>query len=139
MQHWQWQFVNRPLLRPLASRGPSNIVHLYSGRRRHEDVQNWMEFYVDQQYSHFMNIYTPLLWNKLLDLARGGRLLALLFCPPCQSWSAARFHSLQSPDDALPARGPCPLRLAVARARTLSELLQLSVGSCLPVKGIWLL
>ena len=85
-----------------------------------------------------MNIHSPALWNHLLDYARAGRLLALLLGPPCETWSAARGHPLPGDD----RRGPRPLRTAAdlwgLPLLSLAELLQLSVGNCLLLKGIWL-
>ena len=85
-----------------------------------------------------MNIHSPALWNHLLDYARAGRLLALLLGPPCETWSAARCHPLPGED----RRGPRPLRTAAELwglpLLTLAELMQLSVGNCLLLKGIWL-
>ena len=85
-----------------------------------------------------MNIHSPALWNHLLDYARAGRLLALLLGPPCETWSAARGHLLPGED----RRGPRPLRTATELwglpFLALAELMQLSVGNCLLLKGIWL-
>lgn len=93
---------------------------------------------IDTAIHHSMNIHSPALWNHLLDYARAGRLLALLLGPPCETWSAARCHSLPEGE----RRGPRPLRTAAELLdmplRTLAELLQLSVGHCLLLKDIWL-
>ena len=153
-QRCQWKFLRHPVQRPLATIGPYFIVHLYSGRRRESDFQHWMQFYLDTDHVALsacayvisidtaihdsMNIHSPALWNKLLDLARGGRLLAMLLEPPCETWSAARNQPL--PDEE--RTGPRPVRTASELwgmpLRSLSELLQLSVGNCLLLKGIWL-
>jgi len=149
-----WVFHTRPTMRAISPEGPYYVVHLYSGRRREQDFQFWMEKYLDENHSrlrgctyvisidtaihHTMNIHSPELWNHLLDCARAGRLLGLLLGPPCETWSAARNHVLQDEG----RRGPRPLRTAAELwgmpLRTLSELLQLSVGNCLLLKGIWL-
>ena len=111
----RWTFCTRPSLRPASKEGPYYIVHLYSGRRRDYDFQYWMEKYLNEHHPqlrgcvyHSMNIHSPALWNHLLDYARAGRLLALLLGPPCETWSAARCHSLPEGQ----RRGPRPLRTA---------------------------
>ena len=151
-----WIFCCQPLVRPLATEGPFYIIHLYSGRRREGDFHFWMErnlmdmtdqmsgtVYVislDTAIHSSMNVHSPALWDRLLDLAREGRLIAMLMGPPCETWSAARNHPL---DNAGGLRnGPRPLRSATQlwgmEMRTMAELLQLSVGNCLLLKGIWL-
>ena len=79
------------------------------------------------------------LWSKLLNLARGGRLLGVLLGPPCETWSSARFHRALDSDD---YNGPRPLRMRRdlwgLAMRTFRELLQLDVGNCLLLRGIWL-
>lgn len=152
----QWIFHQQPRLRPLATEGPFFILHLYSGRRREGDFQFWMERYLgdfasqlkgsvhvislDTAIHSSMNVHSPVLWNRLLDLARAGRLLAMLLGPPCETWSAARNNPLHEEENL--HKGPRPLRNAMALwgmdLRTLAELLQLSVGNCLLLKGIWL-
>ena len=134
----KWTFHTRPTLRPTSPDGPYYIVHLYSGRRRDHDFQFWMEKYLDEHHPslrgcpyvisidtaihHTMNIHSPALWNHLLDCARSGRLIGLLLGPPCETWSAARCHSLPEGE----RRGPRPLRTAAELwgmpLRTLSEL-----------------
>eukprot|EP00435_Cladocopium_sp_Y103_P055424 s705_g18.t1 len=156
---WRWTFSTRPQVRPVASHGPYYVVHLYSGRRREGDFQSWFTESLDPQLrgcvyvlsldtaiSATMNIHSPALWALLLDLARGGRLLALLLGPPCETWSSARYHALTTSDgqddQVARPRGPRPLRSAASLwaldLRSLSELLQLSVGNCLLFKGLWL-
>jgi len=153
-KHRGWHFLQSPQQRPAAPHGPYYVVHLYSGRRREGDFQHWMEHYLNQYHPglrgcvyvisvdtaihHSMNIHSPALWNHLLDYARAGRLLALLLGPPCETWSAARCHPLPGED----RRGPRPLRTAAELwglpLLSMAELLQLSVGNCLLLKGIWL-
>jgi len=155
-QRKHWWFRQRPRLRPLAADGPFFIVHLYSGRRREGDFQYWMEqnladmalpfrscvhvISLDTAIHSTMNVHSPALWNRLLDLARAGHLLAMLLGPPCETWSAARNNPLQV--DTEVRAGPRPLRAATdlwgLDMRTLAEILQLSVGNCLLLKGIWL-
>jgi len=150
----KWTFARPPVQRPLATTGPYFIVHLYSGRRREGDFHHWMQFYLDKHHPALsacvyvisidtaidasMNIHSPELWNQLLDRARSGHLLAMLLGPPCETWSAARNQPL--PDEVRP--GPRPVRSASELwglpLCSLSELLQLSVGNCLLLKGVWL-
>ena len=152
----QWVFRHKPHLRPLAEKSPFFIVHLYSGRRREGDFQFWMEMFLadmapqlrstvyvvslDTAIHSSMNVHSPALWDRMLDLARAGRLLAMLLGPPCETWPAARSNPMQ--DMAEGHKGPRPLRTATTLwsldLRTLAELLQLSVGNCLLLKGIWL-
>ena len=150
-----WVFHTKPPMRSVSQVGPYYLVHLYSGRRRDQDFQFWMEKYLNEHHPslcgctyvlsidtaihHTMNIHSPALWNHLLDYARAGRLLAILLGPPCETWSAARCHSLPEGE----RKGPRPLRTAeelwgLPLRRTMAELLQLSVGNCLLLKGIWL-
>lgn len=152
----QWTFRHQPLVRPIATEGPFFIIHLYSGRRREGDFQYWMErcladvdlplrnlvhvISLDTAIHSTMNVHSPALWNRLLDTARAGRLLAMLLGPPCETWSAARNNSLQN--DEMQRSGPRPLRNAMQlwgmELRNLADLLQLSVGNCLLLKGLWL-
>ena len=152
----QWVFCQQPQIRPLAETGPLFVVHLYSGRRREGDFHFWMEKYMaeldsplrcsvyvlslDTAIHPTMNVHCPTLWTRLLDLARAGRILAMLLGPPCETWSAARNQPLPTTEGG--RTGPRPLRSAMTlwglEMRTLAELLQLSVGNCLLLKGIWL-
>ena len=154
VQRWSWRIIVRPRVHTALSRGHYYIVHLYSGRRRPHDFHAWMEWHLAHNQPHLqahvsvlsldtaidedMNIHSAWLWNKLLDMARSGLLLALLLGPPCETWSAARFHALENSLRS----GPRPLRSLEALwgldHRTMAELHQLDVGNCLLLKGLWL-
>ena len=156
---WKWFFSERPRVLPSSKHGAFFYVHLYSGRRRSGDFHFWMSHCLEQNHPHLigsvfvlsldtaidehMNIHDPVLWHQLLAIARSGRLLGLLLGPPCGTWKSARFHQLGDPlGDPDHHRGPRPLRMACALwgldHRTLSVLLQLDVGNCLLLKGLWL-
>eukprot|EP00438_Fugacium_kawagutii_P013224 Skav201210 [mRNA] locus=scaffold651:124252:125484:+ [translate_table: standard] len=128
-------------------------VHLYSGRRRFGDVHQWLEERVgcargstvilslDTAVDPKLNIWCPTLWGFLCEVAKQGRLAALLLGPPCETWSAARHRVLQDQWGNL-LRGPRPLR---GRLRPwglphcgLSELRQLDVGTTLLLRGVHL-
>ena len=86
-----------------------------------------------------MNVLSSALWDWLLMIARAGRLHGLLLGPPCETWSAARF--VEELDNAC-RRLPRPLRLTSAIwglcGLSSRELLQLSVGNILLLRGLWL-
>ena len=124
------------------------VVHLYSGRRRRGDFQQWAEHYaaqrgltlcflsIDTAINSAMNVHDARLWSTLLDAAKGGYILGLLLGPPCETWSSARFHRLDA------GTGPRPLR---SRAQPWGidglrypEMEQLGVGSDLFLRGLWL-
>ena len=84
------------------------VLHLFSGRRRHGDLQEFMEkiaadqqdemlfvvsidIVVDSRFGDVRNSYTRQFW---LSAIRAGYVLALLAGPPCNTWSAARAHQL---------------------------------------------
>ena len=122
-------------------------IHLYSGRRRKGDYQWWYEGFrstgdceflflsIDTAVDASMNINDEKLWTFILDSARAGRVESLMLGPPCETWSAARYHDLGS-------RGPRPLRSAQRPwgllHRSIKEILQLQVGTSLLLKGLLL-
>ena len=66
--------------------GPYYIIHLYSGRRRSGDFQDWMEHYllaggfhnihvlsVDTAVDPEMNIHNPKLWTFLMDTVSSSK------------------------------------------------------------------
>ena len=149
-----WRLLSRPRKPVAADHGPFYIVHLYSGRRREQDVHDWMMRYVeDHGYQNVvvlsldtaihdsMNVHSPQLWTFLLEAARAGRVLAVVLGPPCETWSSARFETLLN-DDGTVRRGPRPLRLAEElwglAQLSARELAQLGVGNALLLRGIWL-
>ena len=107
--HWKNIVIATPL--PAACPRPLSgtvywIVHLYSGRRREQDQQWFLEisFKSVSQHVHVLSIDTAVdsmcdvnkdsTWGHLCDLARSGRLLALIMGPPCETWSSARHEQL---------------------------------------------
>ena len=149
----RYRVVTPILPRPPCGDGPWYIVHLYSGRRREEDFQHWMQSFlnehqhgacfrvlsVDTAIDKAMNVHSTKLWEFLIGLARAGRLRALLLGPPCETWSAARFMQLLSDAG---RKSPRPLRLASSiwglNGLSTRELLQISVGNTLLLRGLWL-
>ena len=83
-----------------AQSGPFSNVHLYSGRRRRSDFHYWMGpiqgcihiLSLDAVVDATMNVHDVVLWQRLLDIARSGRLLGLRLGPPCKTWSSACFQ-----------------------------------------------
>lgn len=152
----QWRFLSRAPKKPIGQDAPYYVVHLYSGRRREGDFHSWMStllqqrpdlpvrvLSIDTAIHSSMNIHSTKLWTFLMEIAKAGRLVALLLGPPCETWSAARFETLI--DQALgdrARRAPRPLRMADApwciQGLSLRELLQLSVGNALLLRGLWL-
>eukprot|EP00435_Cladocopium_sp_Y103_P013895 s3557_g3.t1 len=126
----QRRFLSKVLSRPWDRPGPFYVVHLYSGRRRFDDFHYWMDQHlatysgveiiilsIDTAINEGMNVHGRKLWDFLLQMARSRRILSLLLGPPCETWSAARFETLEpgEPHAGLPhqaSRGPRPLRLA---------------------------
>ena len=152
-----WFALRSPVPVPLRGGRPMYIIHLYSGRRRAGDFHFHMQQQLQEGHINFsksilvlsidtaihdtMNIHSERLWQFLMDLARSGSILALLRGPPCETWSSARF-SVTHHADGRPRQGPRPVRgdhscwgLAGLSHR---ELLQVSVGNALLLKGLQL-
>eukprot|EP00438_Fugacium_kawagutii_P021765 Skav204660 [mRNA] locus=scaffold949:269704:285633:- [translate_table: standard] len=128
-------------------------IHLYSGRRRTGDVQQYLEdnfrgrpgtsviLSLDTAVDPKLNIWDPKLWHFLCQAAEGGHLAALLLGPPCETWTAARRRSLR---DAWgnTLRGPRPLRGRLQPWGLpylgFSELKQVEVGTTLLLRGLHL-
>ena len=97
IQRLCWRLFSRALPQPLKDDGALYVAHLYSGWSRAEDFHHWMSQLLDQEEltnirilsldtaTHdCMNVHPMKLWNFLLDIARSGRLIALLLIgPPC--------------------------------------------------------
>lgn len=157
LQRRMWRMKARPQRGPTPEQGPYYVIHMYAGRRRDADFHHHMARLVrdcgqawassiiiislDTAIDERMNVHSELVWNWLLRTARAGRILGLLLGPPCETWSSAR-HETQLGEDGLPMRGPRPLRLSEASwgliGLALRELCQLSTGSCLLLRGLWL-
>eukprot|EP00435_Cladocopium_sp_Y103_P018991 s2370_g4.t1 len=158
-----WRFLSPRPSCPCDCSGPFFVVHLYSGRRRAEDFHFWMQHFldansganililsIDTAISDTMNVLNHKLWDFLIRIAREGRILCLLLGPPCETWSSARFESLEPGDHGdlhaghqLPGlRGPRPLRLASSPwgigGLSFRELQQVHIGNCLLFRGLWL-
>eukprot|EP00438_Fugacium_kawagutii_P006110 Skav219829 [mRNA] locus=scaffold1238:528729:558371:- [translate_table: standard] len=79
------------------------FVHLYSGRRRHNDLQDAIEklpwpagqvplvvsvdVVLNQQYGNILDVQTRKFW---LQQAREGRIDGLALGPPCETWTTSR-------------------------------------------------
>lgn len=94
---------------------------------------------VDTAIDESMIVLSADLWAFLINVARAGRLRALLLGPPCETWSAARFVQIASTSGRRPPR---PLRLTSSiwglEGLSSRELLQVSVGNTLLLRGLWL-
>ena len=117
------------------------IAHLFSGRRRQGDFQDWASAtsWQNGQYKPLplsVDIIFSETWGNLLnpttaalftDAIRSGWLVAVLAGPPCETWSIARQRGLY--DD----NGPKPLRsLGILEGfglLTIREVKQLCVGN----------
>ena len=125
------------------------IAHLFSGRRRTEDVHanliRWaakaniqvLVLSLDTANSEtFGNLHImSTTWSQLLLLYKEGRIAATIAGAPCETWSAARHRPLDpvQADQAEGPIGPRPLRSAERifglAGLTLRELRQLSQGT----------
>ena len=152
-----WRMDRRPQRSLTPEQGPFCIIHLYAGRRREQDFHHHMNHLLhegdqawttsvtvislDTAIDPMMNVHSPKLWSWLLAAAKAGRILGFLLGPPCETWSSAR-HEVLLGADGLPLKGPRPLRLDDQcwgiEGLSLRELSQLSVGTCLLLRGLWL-
>ena len=154
----RWVVLQHPRVEMKLADGPYYIVHLYSGRRRDGDFQHYMQEFltegpaellqsvlvisIDTAIHEQMNVHDKVLWNFLLSAARQGQILAVLMGPPCETWSSARFEE-QTDEQGQPVKGPRPLRVMPdscwgLKLLTFRELLQVSVGNSLLLKGLQL-
>ena len=148
----EWYMYGNKVPRAPSTEGPYYIIHLYSGRRREGDFQEWMEHYlheggyhnvyvlsIDTAVDPEMNIHSTALWQFFMDVIQQGRCLGILLGPPCETWSAARHHPLCGPDGSV-IGGPRPLRhgahLWGLEMLTWAELQQVHVGNALLLKGL---
>eukprot|EP00435_Cladocopium_sp_Y103_P026725 s1573_g6.t1 len=152
-----WRMAVRPGRFPTSEQGPYYVVHLYAGRRREQDFHAYIAEFIQQSDGDWtaalhilsidtaidekMNVHSDSLWGFLISAARTGRIVGYLLGPPCETWSSARFEE-QVDNQGKLVKGPRPLRHAEAcwgiAQLTLKELQQLSVGSCLFLRGLWL-
>eukprot|EP00438_Fugacium_kawagutii_P008179 Skav214673 [mRNA] locus=scaffold923:519115:521790:- [translate_table: standard] len=141
---WLSTLLEAPCLHaPLPKPMPTEriVLHLFSGRRRRGDIQDYVE-----QFGAMMNlgpivvvsvdIVCDLVWGNVTDprtrefwlsAITKGWVAATVAGPPCETWTVARHqHELD-------ATGPRPVRYASAlwgaAALRLRELRQLLVGN----------
>ena len=130
------------------------VVHLYSGRRREQDIQWHLEqrfamvahciciLSVDTAVHEMCDINSKKTWDLLLELATSGHLLALLLGPPCETWSSARHEVLYDAEGEI-KKGPRPLRSAGSpwglNGLVPREYRQLQMGMRLLLRGLILL
>ena len=129
------------------------IVHLYSGRRREQDLQWFLErdftqvngiiriLSIDTAVHASCDVNQQHTWCMLCSLARSGKLLGLVLGPPCETWSSARHEQLRD-ENGCPIQGPRPLR-AAARPWGLDSLRpkeyrQIEMGMRLLLRGLLL-
>eukprot|EP00434_Breviolum_minutum_P003484 symbB.v1.2.003065.t1/scaffold124.1/size443775/5 len=129
------------------------VVHLYSGRRRVEDLQWHLEkllknyqghvqvLSVDTAVHHMCDVNAEANWKRFWDLADSGYLVAMVLGPPCETWSAARNEAILD-DRGCEVSGPRPLRSA-SRPWGIDSLApreyrQLQVGMRLLLRGLLL-
>ena len=125
------------------------IAHLFSGRRRPGDVHAYLTrraeeanlqvlvLSLDTANSEVMgNLHvSSTTWSQLTRLYREGRVAVTIAGAPCETWSAARHHQLETSDDheSCQPQGPRPLRSAARifglQGLTKRELRQLSRGT----------
>ena len=156
-QLWEHSTLVAPTARTVAAHQRilmSNryyIIHLYSGRRRAQDIQWHLErmldavshrvyvLSIDTAVDSMCDINSNRTWGHLFDLATSGLLLALLLGPPCETWSSARHEALCN-EVGQPVSGPRPLRSAL-RPWGLEELCpreyrQIQIGMRLLLRGL---
>ena len=94
------------------------VAHLFSGRRRPDDFQEWAtrEVWADQRFGivplsvdiifseEWGNLSNPRTFSWFVDAVTSQQLVAILAGPPCETWSIARERGLYADD------GPKPLR-----------------------------
>ena len=102
-----WRLYRERVSRPPNADGPYYIIHLYSGRRRAGDFQEWMERLLEERHwqgvrvisisiDPSMNIHCNKLWKFLMDIILQRRCLGLVLGLPCETWSrsSARHHRI---------------------------------------------
>ena len=148
--------VTLPSLRPTRCPRPIQqrthfIMHLYSGRRRHADLQWHLEqmmgdgirdikvLSIDTAVHSACDVNDGTTWQHLYRLAESGLLLAIVLGPPCETWSAARHEAIvDALGNVIP--GPRPLRSDLRPwgldGITPRELRQLRIGMRLLMRGL---
>eukprot|EP00435_Cladocopium_sp_Y103_P075953 s9_g70.t1 len=111
------------------------VVHLFSGRRRHGDFHERLEFWA-RRYNFEVTILSldtaastsygnlvaeHVTWKHLVELYKAGYIAATLCGSPCETFSAARYHQPSEEDLQQRSSWPRPLRSA-ARFLGLDQL-----------------
>lgn len=139
---WDQCMPRKPIPRLLHGNVPHFlIVHLFSGRRRDQDVHHWlaqwanlrgiqvtvlsMDTAVSQAYGNLQVETTS--WKKLVQLYEQGAVAATLAGSPCETFSAARH--LPPPEHIDASRWPRPLRSA-DRLFGLAQLTRKELRQC---------
>lgn len=140
LDEWlRWDCPTAVVPRPLGFKQVM-VAHLFSGRRRMGDFQDWMSqvsfgtehptlsLSVDIIFSEkWGNLLNPATAALFFDAIRAGLLIAVLAGPPCETWSIARQRGLYMDD------GPKPLRsleaLSGFQLLTIREVRQLCLGN----------
>ena len=88
---------------------PRMVAHLFSGARRHHDVQEYLEqrgflavsidIIYDQRWGDLSREET---FSMFVEALRSGYLVAWIAGPPCETWSIARYNAMPG--------GPRPVR-----------------------------
>eukprot|EP00438_Fugacium_kawagutii_P004158 Skav232893 [mRNA] locus=scaffold4134:99876:101456:- [translate_table: standard] len=140
---WDASSVATPSLRSFPRE--RIVLHLFSGRRRAGDLQQYLErLHADLPLSFLTVVSVDIICNEewgdiskphvrlfWLQALRQGWVVALLAGPPCETWSRARSQHLESHE----GRGPRPVRDALAlwgfSALRVRECLQVALGNTL--------
>ena len=122
LQRWrQGEQRHRVVPKPLRFK-QILVAHLFSGRRRPDDFQEWAarEVWSDQRFGivplsvdiifseEWGNLSNPRTFSWFVDAVTSHQLVAILAGPPCETWSIARERGLYADD------GPKPLRSSSA-------------------------
>ncbi len=132
------------------------ILHLFSGRRRHEDIHDAvmtlardlncdvhmisLDTAVDFQLGDLSSASQT--WQTVMQLARQGRVAAAIAGPPCETYSEARFHVPEDIPEHEKSKWPRPLRSydqpwGVEGLRY-KEMKQLQIGTRFGLQMLWL-
>ena len=151
---WDQGIAAKPIPRLLRGSTPHFlVVHLFSGRRRHQDVHYWlaqwaeqrgaritiisMDTAVSQEYGNLQE--GTVSWEALEKLYEHGVVSATLAGSPCETFSAAR-HLPPPVQDSL-HRWPRPLRSAARlfglQCLTRKELRQCRQGTAFALQTLY--
>ena len=141
LQRWRTEGTHPKVIhRPLQYR-QIFVAHLFSGRRRVGDFQDWamqevwssphfatIALSVDIIFSEeWGNLSNPRTYSWFVDAIKAQYLVGILAGPPCETWSVARERGLYEDN------GPIPLRSSTALSGfgglTNKETRQLCVGN----------